>query len=73
MEGALLRFIRLQARVYQLERTLPNLEANDRLAVIRELTVTSQEMLECGEQIVAKLQQENDNLQLAAEIVQNNH
>ena len=72
MEGALLRFIRLQARVYQLERTLPDLEANDRLAVIRELTVTSQEMLECGEQIVAKLQQENDNLQLAVEIVQNN-
>ena len=73
MEGALLRFIRLQARVYQLERTLPDLEANDRLAVLRELTVTSQEMLECGEQIVAKLQQENDNLQLAVEIIQNNH
>ena len=72
MEGALLRFIRLQARVYQLERTLQNLEANDRLAVIRELTVTNQEMLECGEQILAKLQQENDNLQLAIEIVQNN-
>ena len=72
MEGVLLRFIRLQARVNQLERTLPNLEANDRLAVIRELTVTSQELLECGEQIVAQLQQENANLQLAVEIVQNN-
>ena len=68
----MLRFIRLQARVNQLERTLPNLEANERLIVIRELTVTSQELLECGEQIVAQLQQENDNLQLAVEIVQNN-
>ena len=72
MEGVLLRFIRLQARVNQLERTLPNLEANDRLAIIRELTVTSQELLDCGEQIVARLQQENANLQLAVEIVQNN-
>ena len=72
MEEALLRFIRLQARVNQLERTLPNLEANERLAVIRELTVTSQQLLECGEQVVAQLQRENANLQLAVEIVQNN-